>query len=266
MNQFETFTFVARNAYYVARRPKQIRAVDAVLTEYSEGWNHYWDRLRSAKTLEDWMRIPGVEDQPSYYGIDGRVEYKVFDSALYYRTRLLQALDKHFRNASSATEFGSGLGRNVLFLKSRNPKLKVNGYELCKPGVEIAREAARKFNIDCEYSQLDYVRGASKEYVFPPADVGFSMFSLEQLPRDNKLAVENIRKHCNLGSIHIEPVPENYPFTPRGLLGKLDHWKVDYLSSFDRNVLSIGFSEVTKEVLTSSHNPLMFPSLYVLRK
>lgn len=266
MTMLAKLVFLAKTSYRVVRQPKLVRGSSEVENEYSDGWNQYWDHLKKARTLDEWLRIPGLEPETRFFNVAGELSYISFDSIGFYQGTLLNALSQNFPQAASVTEFGSGLGRNVLFLKCRLPNLKVYGYELCKPGVEIAKEAAKKFDVDCQYSQLDYVRDPQDAYVFPATDVAYTMFSLEQIPRQNRNAVENIRDHCLLGSIHIEPVPENYPFTFRGLLGKLDHWKVDYLSCFDRNVRSMGFSRVTKEILTSSHNPLMFPSLYILQK
>jgi hypothetical protein len=51
------------------------------------------------------------------------------------------------------------------------------------------------------------------------------MVSLEEVPRENELAVCNILEHVKLGTIHIEPVSEKYPRSIRDLLGRLDHWK-----------------------------------------
>ena len=266
MTALKKLVFLAKTSYRVVRQPKIVRGSSEVESEYSDGWNQYWDHLKRARTLNEWLSIPGLEPATSYFNVEGKLRHLSFDSTGFYRTTLVDALVQNFPQSTSVTEFGSGLGRNVLFLKSRMPKLKIYGYELCKPGVEIARQAAKKFDVDCQYSQLDYVRDPQSAYIFPVTDVAFTMFSLEQIPRRNQEAVEHIRDHCVLGSIHIEPVPENYPLTFRGLLGKFDHWKVDYLSGFDRNVRALDFADVSVKRLSSSHNPLMFPSLYVLRK
>jgi hypothetical protein len=266
MRALTNLAFLSRTAYFVIRRPRLHRDTANVLDEYSDGWNLYWDYLKRARTLSDWLRIPGVDDRPSFYAVEGRVRFQVFDSANFYQSAILSAFEANFPTATSVTEFGSGLGRNLLYLKSRKPQLTLCGYELCRPGVEIAREASKKFGMDCQYSELNYVTGRPEEYVFPHADVSFTLFSLEQIPRENKKAIENIHRHSKLGSIHLEPVVEHYPFSLRGLLGRLDHWKVDYLRSFDKNVRSLNMSSIASELLSSSHNPLMYPSLYVLRK
>jgi hypothetical protein len=132
--------------------------------------------------------------------------------------------------------------------------------------VELAEAAAIKFGLDVSYSQLDYVGGSASDYVFPSTDVSFTMYSLEQLPDTNKAAVENILRHTTYGSIHIEPVPEMYPITLRGLIGRIDHWKANYLRNFERNISKLEKVEITRESLDSSHNPLMFPTLYVMKK
>ena len=77
--------------------------------------------------------------------------------------------------------------------------------------------------------------------------------------------MENILRHTNLGSIHIEPVVENYPLSLRGLIGRLDHWKADYLKNYEKNIFALDV-DWQKEVLDTAHNPLMFPSVYILKK
>jgi hypothetical protein len=146
------------------------------------------------------------------------------------------------------------------------PELECYGYELCQPGVDVAQAAVAKFGCDVRYAQLDYLNDPPEKYVFPSTDVAFTMFSLEQIPKDSATAVRNILEHAKLGSIHIEPVPENYPMNIRGILGKIEHRKVDYLGGFDKVVRELGLSEVTVEKVASAHNPLMYPSMYILRK
>lgn len=255
------------NAGYIAlRRPKVDRSKQTVLDEYTAGWDSYRRYLDQCQTLEQWLRIEGLEDQPSFCQVDGELTYQVSNSPEFNKQKILEKINQEFPNAKSVTEFGCGLGRNLLFLKKHMPEVEFYGYELCEPGVEIARKAAEKFGLDVKFSQLDYVAGSEDKYVFPNTDVAYTMYSLEQLPETNRLAVENILRHTNFGSIHMEPVPENYPFSIRGVIGRINHWKVDYLRNFDRNVSSLGLKEIKKEVYATAHNPLMFPTVYVLKK
>lgn len=258
--------FLARRSYIALRRARLNRDKVSVLQEYSDGWDQFRAYLTRADSIDDWLRIPGVEDQPDFYNVESRLRYTVFDSVGYYRRVLLDALQRHFPEARSVAEFGAGVGRNLLFLKRQLPSVEMYGYELCPPGVEVGRAAAAKFGLEVQYAQLDYLNDPPEKYVLPVTDVGYTIFSLEQLPRESAKAVRNMLNHVRLGSVHIEPVPENYPLSIRGLLGRLDHWKVDYLSGFDKAVRRLNLKDVAIEPVPSAHNPLMFPSLYILRK
>lgn len=259
-------TWLARTTINAILQPKCDRKTTVVLDEYSAGWESYRRHLEACKSLEDWLLIKGVEDQPTFCNVSGKLKFEAFDSINFNRQTILSALKREFSDATSVTEFGCGVGRNLLFLKHQMPHLKCYGYELCKPGVELGTAAATKFGLDVSYSQLDYVSGAESEYVFPATDVAFTMYSLEQLPITNGQAVKNILKHVTKGSIHLEPVPENYPFSYRGILGRLDHWKADYIRNFERNVVATNIVQIQKTAIDSAHNPLMFPSLYILKK
>jgi len=237
-----------------------------VRREYGEQWERYGYYLDKAQTIEDWLFVKGLEDVPSNYKYNGSARTGVFDSGAYYRAKLYKAIKEHFSNARSITEYGCGIGRNLLYLKKLLPDVDVYGYELCNEGVSIARRASLKFGLSISVTELDYVNDSSLRYVFPNTDLGFTMFSLEQLPDQNKLALVNILQHVNLGSIHLEPVPENYPYTFGGLLGRIYSSKANYLRHFDRNVRSLFLTRIVSEVLDTSHNPVMYPTLYILKK
>ncbi len=99
-----------------------------------------------------------------------------------------------------------------------------------------------------------------------PTDVAFTMFSLEQLPRNSDVALDHILGRVTRGTIHMEPVPENYPLSLRGVLGRIEHRRVDYLGDFDKAARSRAVRSVEVEPMGSAHNPLMFPSIYILHK
>ena len=184
--------FILRRAWIVLRRSKINRDESHVLQEYSDGWGQYRTYLGAAKTLDEWLRIPNLEDSPDFYNVDGHISYQAFDSAGYYRKTLIEALTRYFPDARSVTEYGAGVGRNLLYLKRAMPQLDAYGYELCPLGVEMGRFAAEKFGIPVSYEQLDYLRAPQDRYVFPKTDVAFTMFSLEQLPRDCGVAIGNM--------------------------------------------------------------------------
>jgi SAM-dependent methyltransferase len=253
-----------RSVVAIAR--SKINRQNTVLDEYSTGWASMAGHLERSATIEDWLRIRGLEDGAEYCNVDGKLKYEAFDSLSYNRYKILETLKREFPEARSVAEFGSGVGRNLLFLKQQLPLVEFYGYELCEPGVQIARSAAKKFGLDVRYSRLDFVSGREEEYVFPKTDVAFTVYALEQIPVANKTAMDNILRHVTLGSIHIEPVPENYPLTFRGLVGRIDHWKVDYLRNYEANIASLDVAQIKREKLGTAHNPLMFPTLYVFQK
>jgi hypothetical protein len=253
-------------ALYTLRRPKMDRSKQNVLSEYNAGWRQFEEFLDRADTVEKWLDLDGVDNSVRYCNIDGKLDHGAFNSSAYNQKVLINALRTHFPNARSFTEYGSGVGRNLLFLKQQMPHAECFGYELCAPGVEIGRAAAAKFGLDVKYEQLDFVNDPPEKYAHPVTDVAFTMYALEQIPKASQRAVSNMLQQVRLGSLHIEPVPENYPMTFRGILGKIEHWKADYLSGFDRAVRGMPLSEVVVRPVTSAHNLLMFPSLYVLRK
>jgi hypothetical protein len=242
------------------------RSRNYVLKEYGEQWEKYGCYLDNAKTLDDWLFIKGLEDLPDNHNYHGSLKRGVFDSGTYYRLKLSETIKEHFPSAKSVTEYGCGVGRNLLYLKKVLPDLEVYGYELCSQGVSIGRRAAAKFGLSVTISELDYINDSSSRYIFPNTDIGFTMFSLEQLPDQNKLALVHILDHVNLGSIHLEPVPENYPYTFRGLLGRIYSSKANYLKNFDHNVRSLMLTSITSKMLDTSHNPVMYPTIYVLKK
>jgi len=252
-------------AFFVVGRKKIKRTVGEVEGEYSAGWSTYKNKLDNSNTVEDWLNDnDGTE---AYYNIKGRFSKQVFDSSDFYRKTFLAAFEKHYPNAVSVAEFGSGVGRNLIYLHKKHPNLKLYGFELCKPGVELANRAAKKFNLPIQYFQLDYLNWIPSDIIIPKIDVGFTIFSLEQIPDDNLKALNNIMSRVNMGTFHLEPVVENYPWTLRGIIGRIDHYKVGYLKNFEQNAQKVvGNKNVSRRIYNSAHNPLMFPSLYVLKK
>jgi SAM-dependent methyltransferase len=258
--------FILRSGYFALRRGYVDRHANNVLKEYASSWESFRKILASADTLDQWLTIEGFDARYDWFNVDGQLSRQHYNSSNFYRVTLKRALDTHFRGIRSVTEYGCGIGRNLLFLKRDYPQLRCYGYELVPEAVEIARRAAKKFDVEVEYSQLDYLRDPAAKFIFPSTDVAFTVFSLEQLPIGCDIALRNMLARANLGTIHLEPVTENYPYTPRGMIGRLDHLKASYLRGFPEAVESQLPAHVWHERMYSSHNALMFPSVYVLRK
>jgi hypothetical protein len=260
------FNYYVKTIVGTLRRSQVNRGVNIVTDEYEESWKIYGEYLDRCKNLKEWMHIPEFEDTPGFYNVDGELFYGEFNSQDFYRSTLIQAIKTHFPSAKSFTEYGCGVGRNLISIKTHIPEAFCNGYELCHNGVNVAKKAAVKFNLDINYSQLDYIVDGREKYIFPESDVSFTMFSLEQLPFQSEQALKNILSNSKLGSIHFEPVPENYPKSLRGVLGRIEHKKVDYLGGFNDAILSIPNITISLEKIKSAHNPLMFPSAYIIKK
>jgi hypothetical protein len=249
----------------MSRKPLA-RQAENVIEEYGPAWKSFRERLTSADTLDSWLNIDGFDVRDDWFNVDGALFNGRYNASQYYRARLRWALDTYFKDAASVTEYGAGLGRNLLFLKSHYPHLRCYGYELVSDGVDVARAAANKFGLDVTYAQLDYLNDPPEKFVFPATDVAFTVFSLEQLPNGCEIALRNILERTRMGSIHLEPVPENYPNNLLGLIGRIDHAKAGYLRGFGEAVHKQDLSWESHEQMTTSHNALMFPSLYVLKK
>jgi hypothetical protein len=256
---------LAKISYRLLREPKLNRSTSKVQKEYDTAWNVPAKFLTEAGTLKEWFYLLSDRGTPSLHNVSGRLQNSVFDTG-FYREQILEQIQQHFPKARSVTEYGCGVGENLLFLKSRLPKLECYGYELSATGVDTARKAAAKFSMQVQYSQLDYVFGAPSEYVFPVTDIAFTILSLEQLPDQNLKAIQNIYSRVKMGSLHVEPVCENYPYNFRGVMGRVYSKKRDYLRNFDENVRTLSYKNVSKRLLLTAHNPLMFPSLYLLQK
>lgn len=254
-------------AIYVLRRQKNPRNVDSVKKEYTESWNSFREKLAKSNTIEEWLNDnDGIE---RYYNVNGKFSKQVFDSSDFYRKTFLNAFNTHFAHSKTVGEFGCGVGRNLIYLHKAHPELKLYGFELCEPGVELANKAAEKFNLPIKYFQLDYLNWNPSDIKMPDIDTAFTIFSLEQIPEQeqNYKALNNIMSRVNLGTFHLEPVVENYPKNIRGRIAKIDHEKVGYLTGFEKTAeLTVGKENVFKTVHNSAHNPLMYPSTYVLKK
>jgi SAM-dependent methyltransferase len=246
--------------------PRMQRATSFVQDGYDQTWARHSEHLERTETLEQWLYLRGIDDLPFTNQLDGKLQRSSFDWARFQMDQVFRAIERHFPRARSITEYGCGIGRNLLRLKQRHPDWKAYGYELSAAGVDLARKAAQKFGVEVEYATLDYVNGAPADFVFPATDLAMTIFSLEQIPYANMIAVKNMLDRVRLGSIHLEPVSENYPLSYRGLLGRIYSNRVDYLKNFDAGVRSLKLKAVHKEVLSSAHNALMYPSLYTLER
>ncbi len=242
------------------------RSVEVVRDVYAEEWGRYRAWLAGASTVEAWLRIPGVEDKAETVNVDGALVHQPFDHRTFVLDELTSAMRDFFPGVTSATEFGSGVGRNCVGLKARCPDMRVQGYELTPEGVSIARASAEKFGLDVPFAQLDYVSSPESSYVHPKSDVGFTVYSLHEVPGNGARAVANMLAHVERGLVLLEPAPEAFPLTYRGALGRVYARARGYLHGLDRDVDRVSARRVHRRRLATSNNPVFFPTLYVLEK
>ena len=140
---------------------------DYVHDGYMDVWGAYEEHLAKCSTLDEWLFIQGFDDQPHAYHIDGRIRYTVFDHTAFEIDTIASWIEEHFPNARSITEYGCGVGRNMLAMKRRFPHFDCYGYELAEAGVEVAQKAAAKLGMDVQYAPLDYVKDGPERYVHP---------------------------------------------------------------------------------------------------
>jgi hypothetical protein len=230
-------------------------------------WGAYQERLDQTSDLDAWLCIRGFDDAPTTHVMNGKVRHGGFDTNRFWIDEIERTIRDRFPGAKSITEYGCGVGRNLLALKKRFPEMACYGYELADAGVQVARNAAKKFGLDVEYAQLDYVKDGPDKYVHPKTDLALTVFSLEQIPHVSPVAVKNMLDHVERGTIHVEPVCENYAKSYLGVLGRLYSKRVDFLQNFDDGVRALPVRAVHARVLDTSHNPLIpNPSVYALVK
>lgn len=152
-------------------------------------------------------------DDSDFYLDHDKIVYGRLEKA---RKIMLDELDKclSLEDGETVIEFGSGSGRNLLYLKKKYPNCKFVGLELFSVSVELSKKAAEKFNLDVTFIQHDI----SKE-IDLRADVAFSCHALEQMPGIYEGAVKNMSKSDRV--YFFEPASELYPFNIRGLVSRM---------------------------------------------
>jgi hypothetical protein len=247
----------------VLRRRRKARDKEKVIYEYTKKWRTKHQSLESCETLEDWLYVH--TRHPDVWRRNGKLGTgRDLKPYLVFLKPIEDAIVKYFPHARSITEYGCGSGLNLLYLKEALPSLECYGYELTHEGANLARSAAEKFALNVEFRQFDYVQYKPVDNLFPPTDLALTVLSLEQIPRKHLTALQNIHKNTLLASIHIEPIIEQAPLTPWGLLARIYHRKRDYLQGFMRSVKRHGTTPLVNQRLNDTPSPLTFPSLLIL--
>jgi hypothetical protein len=159
----------------------------------------------------------------------------------------------------TVAEFGSGNGRNVLYLKSRMPESHFVGLELSPVSVELARHLSTQFGHPVRFD----VANACQP--LPPGapdrvDVAFSTHALEMMPRAFVGAIDNMLSIATRHVLFFEPIPELWPSTPRGWASHCRAYVMDRLRGFMpalvKRAAASGWRLDEAERLRTSTNPI----------
>ena len=163
-------------------------------------------------------------------------------------------LSPYLGKKGTIVEFGSGTGRNLLWLKSKYPQTKFIGLELSSKNVELAKSAAYRFGLEADF----YVANVCETKIPPlPADIltVFSVHALEQMPRIYQIAVDHMMRVTSEKALFFEPVSELYPYNLRGFVSRMRPICLDRLRGL-LGYLSKNYRLTLKKHIGVGVNPL----------
>jgi hypothetical protein len=165
---------------------------------------------------------------------------------------MLLDLVRRYARDGNIVEFGSGGGRNLLYLAKHGVQNPLVGLELSGVSVDLARRAADHFGINARFEQCNVTQALPE---IGPVDVVFSVHAFEMMPRVFVGGVENIRRLQPRVAIFIEPIEELWSHSPRGLLSRFRVRQLDRLRGFYREAAKLGRVVEAREIEFAT-NPL----------
>ena len=164
----------------------------------------------------------------------------IYESIRVARMTILSILVDKIRqlglpSGTRIAEFGSGDGRNLLYLKTCFPTFEFKGYELSNESVKLSIAAANRFGIDVGFEQYDLTTVDYDESV-ELYDVCYTVHALEQLPVMHDIALRNILRRAKTNVLFLEPIHELYGRGLRDLLSRYRVIDLQRLSGFLRTI------------------------------
>jgi hypothetical protein len=199
------------------------------------------------------------------YGLPNKKDFILANNRVFYdsiraaRMRCMSFILEKLRydlddSAKTVIEFGCGDGRNLICLKKCFPNIRFIGYELSNKSVELCRAAAKHYNLDIEFKQVD-VTSANKSELMS-ADICFSVHALEQIPRGYDKAL-TLMHSLAINAVYLfEPIHELYSFSLRGVLSRIRVRVFDRVSGLYNYAKKLPAKEFFAESLGFSDNPL----------
>lgn len=178
-----------------------------------------YDAERGARLVADLptLDVYALEDptDTDWRLINDKVAYGPIRDA---RAATLEVLESELKPwlGGRVVEFGSGDGRNLIWLASRHSGT-FTGLELSPASVQLAERAAAHYGTDVAFR---VVNACTPSLDVPDADVAFSAHALEQMPEIFPAAVDNMLR-CAPNVVFLEPEPSMYPRSIRGVTSRL---------------------------------------------
>lgn len=290
----------ARNASPGAPRPLGMLATSRYLAFYLRAYGTAvvrararaagaWRTPAAVSVLYDGMRRPAFErrdaltwDELQYGRAPAGTTILIGDRLAHgsYReprsvnlARLAAHVEACTRPGDTVVEFGCGDGRNLLYLQHAFPDRTYVGLELSAVSCALARRLAERFGGDVTYHQAD---ATDATHALPAAlaprsaALVYSCHALEQMPRLFVRALALMAEASRDAVVLLEPVPELWPWSPRGMVSRLRVRAIDRLRGLvdAAGALAAGgeWTVVTARRLGAGSNPLNETCEIVLRR
>ncbi|MHB1224992.1 MAG: class I SAM-dependent methyltransferase [Gemmatimonadaceae bacterium] len=185
-------------------------------------------------------------------------------------TRLKAHVGHYTDPGDRVVEFGCGDGRNLIYLQRAFPDRDFVGLELSGVSCALARRLAERFDAKVTFHEADVT--AALPAALPPrsAAMAYSCHALEQMPRIFARALANMATVSSNAIILLEPVPELWPWSMRGLVSRLRVRAIDRMRGLTDAAARLAgggdWTVVTARRLGYGSNPLNETCEIVLRR
>jgi len=203
---------IAKSVGRIALRGAR-RSRSRVTSEYDQGaWltQKRERRWEGARDLHDYLvgAMPQAERIAKVQGRFVRIPTKEY---YVYRVRALQELIADAAgDATELLELGCGSGTNLFTLALSPRWQRLDGLDLSRNGIEVARAVAERFGLASRmrFDLLDLTDPDHTSYPLVAGRTLFTWFCLEQIPRATDLVIQTLLRHRPRRVIHVEPGPD----------------------------------------------------------
>jgi SAM-dependent methyltransferase len=145
-------------------------------------------------------------------------------------TKLSEAVETKVQAGQTVIEFGSGDGRNLLYLRKRFPDINFVGLELSPVSVEFSKKAAEQFGVEgVAFYQANACVPLPVNIIRPNIALIYTSFALEQMPVIFREALHNMLELSPSSIVLFEPIPEVWGWGLRGIVSRLRVRVIDRL-------------------------------------